>query len=115
MQGGLVTTTLTSGLVSGNNYSSVAVAALTADIPSFVPIIIGYGGASQQIAVTNGDNPPTSTAITFNTITANATYPVGTTVAYPFGVMLDRTTFAAITKTSSMTGILEITLTLISG
>lgn len=115
MQSGLVTTTLTSGLVSANPYTTLSVAALPADIPSGSIIVIGYGSGQTLQAFTANDSPISDTSISIGSVVANATYPVGTPVAYLPGTMLDRTTFAAITKTSSMTGVLEIALTLISG
>ena len=57
----------------------------------------------------------TSSVIAVSSFNANATYNSGSAVAFNFGTMLDRTTFAAITKTSAMTAVLEVTLTLVSG
>ena len=115
LQANLIQTTLTTSLANGSNYTSLAVSATTADIPINSTIVIGYGSGQTQTAITSSDTPSSSTTINIVQITANANYSGGTAVAYTPGTMLDRTTFAAITKTSSMTGILEITLSLISG
>ena len=115
LQANLIQPTLTTSLASGSNYTSLAVTATSADIPSGSVITIGYGTGTTQQAITSSDTPQNSTSIAITQITANANYSGNTIVAYTPGIMLDRTTFAAITKTSSMTGVLEITLSLISG
>ena len=115
LQANLIQTALTISLASGSNYTSLTVSATPADIPSGSIITIGYGAGQTQQAITTSDTPQGSTAIAITQITANANYSGNTPVAYAPGIMLDRTTFAAITKTSSMTGVLEITLSLISG
>lgn len=115
LQANLITPSLTSALVATTNYSSLSVTSTVADIPSGSVLTIGYGTAQTQQVTTISDTPPSSTTISVASFTANANYAGGTLVAYTPGVMLDRTTFGAITKTSSMTGVLEITLTLVSG
>lgn len=116
MQGGLVQTTLTTALTSGNNYTSLSVSALPADIPSGSTVVIGYGSGQTQSVITTSDSPLNATSIAIGGgFNANANYPSGTPVAYIPGTMLDRSVITPITKTPSETGVLEVTLTLASG
>ena len=114
-QAGATQTTLTTSLASGSNYGSFSVGATPAAIPAGSTIIVGYGTTQTQSWITTGNTPQGSTTINVLNQNANANYAAGSAVAYLFGTMLDRTVIPAITKTSSMTGILEVTLTLISG
>lgn len=128
MQAGQVATSLTTGLTNGQTgITSLAVTALTlppagasgpsaiTTVPSAAAWIIGYGSSQTQVVTSTAANSNGNTSIAVSSFTANANYPAGTPVAYLYGTMLDRTTFAAITKTPSETGILEVSLTLISG
>lgn len=127
-QAGMVTTSLTTGLTNGQsgitalNVNALALppagsagpSAITA-VPNGGLWIIGYGSAQTQVVTANGGSTNGNTGISVNSFTANAAYPAGTPVVYLYGTMIDRTVITPITKTSSETGILEVTLTLISG
>jgi hypothetical protein len=117
LQAGLVTGGLTVALANGSNYTSLSVTATTGDIPASSTIIIGYGtGQTQTITTTAVDTPPGSTTINVVSFNANANYAGGSVVAYLPGTMMDRSIFATpIVKTNIETGLLEVTLTLVSG
>lgn len=115
MQAGFVNPALTIALANLSNYSSLSVTSTVSDIPAGSVLTIGYGTGQTQQVITTTDTPPSSTTINVVTFTANSNYSGNSIVAYLPGTMLDRTVITPITKSPSMTGILEITLTLISG
>jgi hypothetical protein len=111
----LVTTTLTSALTSGTQYTSLAVNALPAQIPGGSTITIGYTTSQIQQVTTSATAASGATSISVNAFTANANYGVGATVAYLPGLMLNHVFFLGpVTKNSSMTGTLQWQLTLLS-
>ncbi len=116
LQASLVVPTLTTGLTSGNTYTTLAVTSTAADIPSGSTVIIGYTSGQVQTVTTASDTPPSSTAVAVTSFIANATYPVGTVVGYIPGTMLDRSTFVTpVIKTGLQTALLEVQFTLVSG
>lgn len=78
---GIGVTALTSALTSGQSYSSLSVDALTAAIPSGTTITIGKGTGQEQNAVLSSQANSGATAISINSITANANYAIGTNVS----------------------------------
>jgi len=127
-QGGLVQPTLTVGLASGSNYTSLSVtsvvlppagaagASVITSIPTGSTLIIGYGTGQTQLVTTTAPITNGNTTISVTSFNANANYGSTSAVAYVYGTMVDRTTFATpVVKTNTQTALLEVVLTLVSG
>lgn len=101
---GTAPTTLTNGLTSGNNYTSLAVGALPFAIPSGTSLTL-VNGATTQVITTSANAASNATSITVTSFTASATFPVGTAVMQTPAVgqtTLDNEQFRkAITSTSA--------------
>ncbi len=75
--GGMLTTTLTTALVSGDVYVSLAVVALTSPVANGQTLTIGTGSTTQQVTAT-ANAAIGATAIAVGSFTANANYAIGT-------------------------------------
>jgi hypothetical protein len=103
-------TTLSSGLTSGNSYTSLSVAALPAGAPSGTVFTLTSGGHTQQVTL----SAPASlgaTSLTVTSFTANFSYPNTTTT-----VQKDtRVTSITATQTSDQLALTVSSLTLAAG
>jgi hypothetical protein len=113
-------TSLTTALNLNQTYTSLAVAALAAAIPSGAAIVINYGGAAlsgqTQAVVTSAPASVGATSISVSSFVSIASFPIGSVVAYNTGTLLDRALISpAVTKTANQTATLNLSLTLQSG
>ena len=75
---------LSAALVSGDQYTALAVGATIVDIPSGSSLTL-TSGANTQVVTTTADAPAGSTSIPVSSFTANYGYPVGTSVTFTQG------------------------------
>lgn len=106
--------TLTSALTLNQTYTSLAVTATTATIPSGATLIINYGASSSTQAVTtSGTTTAGSTTINVNSFIAGNSFAIGSTVAYNTGTLLDHALLgSAVVKTNAQTATLSFSMTL---
>lgn len=107
--------TLTTGLTLNQTYTSLAVTATSATIPASSTLIINYGAGTGQTqsVVTSGPTSAGATTINVSSFTAAGTFPIGTTVAYNTGTLLDHALLSpSVTKTSGQTATLNFSMTL---
>lgn len=107
--------TLTTGLTLNQTYTSLAVTATTAIIPSGATLIINYGAGSGQTqsVTTSGTTSAGATTINVNSFTSGSSFAIGTSVAYNTGTLLDHALLSpSVTKTSAQTATLNFSMTL---
>jgi hypothetical protein len=95
-------TTLTSALVSGTVYTSLAVAATPAAIPSGTSLQIGFGTGQTQTVVSSGSTAQAATSITVNSFTANANYASSGISVVPVAQTADNPSSGTLTNNASV-------------
>ncbi|MFF4403581.1 hypothetical protein [Streptomyces sp. NPDC001404] len=106
---------LTTALVSGTPYTSLAITGVTADIPSGSTVTLGYGTATTATLTTTSDTPIGASTMAVTSFTPTTSFAVGSVVAYTPGVLFDRAVLTTpVTKLASQTLTLQLSLTVVS-
>lgn len=107
--------TLTSALVNGSNYTSLAITGLVGTIPNGSTLTVGYSTSQIQTVTTTAQVTTGATSVAVTSFNANSAYAIGSIAAYAPGTLFDRAVFGSpVVKTATQTALLEITITLTS-